>query len=1133
MTDVLDLVSQAICGETPLVLLLGQHAWAAEGGTDTVLEIALHRQGKAPNDTRAWRALLDTPSMTEDSQEWLAERFERRVQPKAIEALGELPWSAVFTSSLDSTLHRLFSGNGREPETILTSNEFPKAVRSRARPPIYYLFSRAGAHDPVAWTPRNPAELNARRINHAVPMLNRLAETVTPVGYVFVEGYRPGSDWLRIEDLLGTITARGVGRILWFGGNPQIQGDDEIEFHSAVMRGQITIVDASLSSCISDLQVIGRLADITPPTSDDVGTVSLAGRKRLETSPELRLRVEAAASVVDDSWTAFLQPMGPDSDYSLFRRFHGRMEGPRLLVEGVRRSYAIEREFETSLLETVRNAVANHSTLDGPIMVSGQSSTGKSIALARIVARIREEQGAAVLYAVGHIPQAEDVSSFCQTAEEAGARATLIVSDSNRDVDLYFDLFRGLRSRGRRVVVLGSQYLAPDGGENVWKWSVEAPVVLSQSEQEGMADLLAQYVSRPDPSLISDNNMLTFVYRFLPASRPRISRGLGDEAVANEQVLRELGKQSLPVLPISRLHSELIRTGFFEDYRPVFNEEQHQILLNRQDAASAVIDLVMVAGQLDCPVPLNLLIRAATNGSQDIDLVSLSDLFGKLGLFRWDQRDRDGNQLLVGPRLVLEAQLICRRRLGSPEEEANRLVRLMGAVRSGVEREEERRFLLNLLQQLNPDGQRNNRYRPQFALFARELTRIRRQHNVLDARLMLQESAFRRAAVRTNTVPDNDILPLLEEARDAIQEALDRIDTGSLQAPRRTKHNLLVERAALYGFLSRDRARRQAPPADIWSSYQAARTAVKQAATATESYYPLDVGLWTPADLLDTANLLEWHKGELIADIYSTLDQVERDALLPGQRNNFDARQMKIGTTLNNRQLTEDAYKELQKNGSTAGFYLRARHYAPSLPPDAVEINEESDIDKAKSAASYLEQQYLKIKDDPRCLYLLLECRWIASMRRRPLRGERQPLPWEGRVISEFLDLVKALNKAAGDSSRHGLRYLEAVLTWLAGDHVQAKELFHQLDTETDFEIQGRVIKRHLVTDSGLAPRHFQGRIERRRGEHDWEIRVEGLAQLVRLRGRDFPHDQVAYGRTIRDFGIAFNFIGPIADPLR
>ena len=1133
MSLVRDLLSTAVEEQRPLILLVGQHAWGNVDEDDSVLARALSRVGQADINVRGWRSILDGQPLSAEFYDWLAERFERRVHPGSMEILSEIPWSAVFTSSLDPTLNRLLSENGREPETILTNSEVPRAVRSRARPPLYYLFGRAGVGDPAARPPADANELNARRTQNAVPMLNRVLETATAVGFIIVDGFTPGHDWLRVDDLLGTLASASVGQVLWFGGYPELNADDQAGFDAAVRTGRVLVEPSSLSAAIAELRAVGRLAPLAPAESEDVGVISFGTKEQLEVAPELRLRIEAVASIVDDSWTAFLPPLGSDSEYSVFRRFHGHLEGPRLLVEGVRRGFSIEREFETELLNIVRSAVANHASIDGPIIVRGQSGTGKSVALARVVARIREEKNTAVLYSIGRVPQSEEVSAFCEVAEESGARSTIIVCDSNRDVDLYYDLLMGLRSRGRRVIVLGSQYLAADGAEPKWTISVDAPVILTKSEQDKLAGLLSSYFEAPESDLLDDHNMLAFLYRFLPPSRPRISVGLGDEAIANEQVLRAMGRRAVQVIPITKLHQELIRTGFIDGYHPVFDDQQSDALNSSEDVASRIIDLVMVAGRLNCPVPINLLLRAAAQRIGDLDITMLGDLFGRLGLFRWESPNGEGNELLVAPRLTLEAQLICNRRLGTAEAEASRLMDLIGAVRFGIERDHERSFLLNLLQQINPDGHRSGRYKNHYASIARELTRIRLTHNVADARLMLQESAFRRAAIRENAVSDDERFPLLEEARDALQTALDQIATDQLRAPRRTRQNLLVERAALYGFLSTDRSRRKESPVAIWTSYEAARTAVRQAATATESYYPLDVGLWTPADLLDSGELAEWQRDELVADIYSTLDQVEQDVLRPSQRDSFDERRMKVGMTLRDHSLTEEAFAELENRGSVAGYYLRARDYAPSLSPEVSEIEGSAELAKAAQAVQFLQEHFNRIERDPRCLLLLLECRWIAEISRRPLRGERQPLPYESGLVREFLDLVRALNNASQESARYVTRYLEATLSWLLGEYEHAGRMFSQLADDTDFENPSRVVKRHLFTGSNGAPRQFEGRVERQRGEHDWAIRVEGISPLVRLRARDFPNDEIAYGRTIKGFGIGFNFIGPIVDPLR
>ena len=1133
MSTVYDILSTAIQDQNPLVLLLGQHAWADVGGIDTVLDIALNRLNKGLDARSGWHSLLDGSELTASTFEWLAERFQRRVHPTSLEILADIPWSAVFTSSLDPTLDRLFSRGGREPDPVLINDYFPKVVRSRARPPLYYLFSQAGIHDPKALPPMNRTELNAHRFRHTVQLLNRLHETVTAVGYIAVEGFKPGSDWLRVDDLLGAISGASVGQVLWFGGMPELRGDSLVDFNSAIERGQIIVEDASLSSVISELRALERLPDLLPLESEDVGVITFGQQNQLAASPELRLKIEAVASIVDDSWTAFLPPLGSESEYSIFRRFHGQLEGPRLLVEGVRRGFAIERDFESSLLKSVRGAVANHSSIDGPIIVKGQSGTGKSVALARVLWKVRQDKSAAVLYSIGRIPQAEEVSSFCEAAEEAGAKSTLIVCDANRDVDHYYDLLMRLRSRGRRAVVLGSHYLVHDNVELRWNMSIEAPVNLSKEEREKLAALLTRHSEILDPRLLEGEHFLGFLYRFLPPSRSKISLGLGDEAYANEQTLRELGRQAIPVEPITAVHQALIDAGVLEPNQPLFDKDPVDPLANFGDAATRIIDLVMVAGTLDCPVPFNLLLRAATENSSSFDGASFGNLFGKLGLFKWQHVDNEGNELLVAPRLTLEARLICRRRLGSEAAEANHLLELIGAVRSGIERQEELDFLLKLLQQINPDGQRNGRYREYLSVVAKKLTEIRQKHNVVDARLMLQESSFRRAAVRTEAVDDEAILPLLEEARNIVQDALNQIESGELRAPKKTKHNLLVEHAALYGFLSIDKARRKKTAGEIWSSYEAAQRAVRRAVAATESYYPLDVGLWTPDDLLKEAELTPIHRRELIADIYATLDQVEKDSLRPSQRDKFDVRKYLIGKTLENEALTEEAYTELEARGSTAGYYLRAREYAPDLGRDSGDFQGREDMSKARRASEFLSERFQQIESDSRCLFLLLECRWISEMGGRPLRGERQPLPSENDVVRELLDLVRALNNASGESSRHGTRYLEAVLTWLLGEYTQARMLFRQLADDTDFENPSRVIRRHLVTSSDSTPRRFEGRLERQRGENDWEIRIDGLSQLIYLRGRDFQDDDITDGRTIRGFGIGFNFIGPIAHPLR
>ena len=1131
MPNVREILLSTIEERRPLVLLLGEDAWTEPSGRDTLLATVFERLGRSGEIGHGWAGMLSGERLPVDHYSWLAERFERRVHPPYVEILRDLPWSAIFTSSLDPTLVRLFSHRGREVEPVLTAAEHPRAARSTSRPPLYYLFSRAGEQDSRAQPPANRIGLITRRTRHAVQLLDRIRETATPLGTIVVDGFSQSNGWLRFEDLLGALAGASFNQVLWFGGRPELLSDDFAHFAAIEEEGRVLVENERLGTVTAELRATGRLADAIPLESEDAGRVSFGTRGTYQVTPEVRLRVEAVASIVDDSWTSFLQPLGPDATYEAFRRFHGDLGGPRLLVEGIRRGFAIERDFEQELFSRVSAGLVDHSKLDSPIVVEGQSGTGKSVALARLVARVREAKAAAVLYAIGRIPQSQEVSDFCQEAERSRSPVTLIVSDANRNIDSYDELLSGLRSRGRRVVVVGSQYRAGDTDGAELYARVEAPTALSEIERQDLGDLLRGFGVTGNAQLEGDH-FLAILYRHLPASRPQIGSGLGAEARAAVQLLDERGSQSHPVPVISQLHQQLIDKGYISEYQPVFDDRAAKGLNEDDRSAARIIDMVMVAGRLNCSVPVNLLLRAVTDKYHRFDSALVSDLFSDLDLIRWQSRDPEGSELLVLPRLPLEAQLICERRLGSPQAEAMVLLDLIGSVRLGIDSSHEREFLLHLLQQIGSDGPRGNSYKHSYVDFARKLTELREHFHVVDASLMLQESAFRRSAVREEEADDHQRFALLEEARDAVQTALDGIDSGRIQAARRTRQNLLVERAALYGFLAYDRAQRKEASENIWSAYEATRVAVRQAVSASDNYYPHDVGLWTPADLFESADLTESHRAELAADIYSTLDQVERDALPPSQKEKFQWRRMSVGDALGDHSLTDDAYAELESSGSTAGYFLRARQYAPDLNKEDVEVSAPEDLMKARKAADFLADRFDKIQQDERCLWLLLENRWIVEMHRRPLRGERQPLPY-GDAQRKFLNIASALNLAAGHSARYGTRYLEAVLTWLTGDYITAREIFQQLYRETDNVYRGRIFLRHVVSNSNWTPRSFTGRVENNRGEGRWRLRVNELNQTIDLLERDFPYEDIQYGRTLSGFSIGFNFIGPIADPIR
>ena len=93
------------------------------------------------------------------------------------------------------------------------------------------------------------------------------------------------------------------------GGQPCIEDEVADEFDEAVASERILVETQRLGTLVAELRALDRLPSVAPPDSEDVGIISLEDGRFLKTTPEGRLRVEAVASIVDDSWTTFLPPI--------------------------------------------------------------------------------------------------------------------------------------------------------------------------------------------------------------------------------------------------------------------------------------------------------------------------------------------------------------------------------------------------------------------------------------------------------------------------------------------------------------------------------------------------------------------------------------------------------------------------------------------------------------------------------------------------------------------------------------------------------------------------------------------------------------------------------------------------------
>lgn len=1132
----LEALAQALMQGRPVVLLLGQDAWRSGTLRDPIIEAAFKRLGRSldPDSPPALATLLQTEPLPDDFYDWLAERYSRQAEPLWLESIACLPLNAVFTSSIDPALTRAFRIGGRDVEVILSSIDDPPAPRQRRNLHITYLFGRAGERNASEAPPRSMRELRQRTAMHTSALIARLVETTTPLGLLLIDGLVSERDWLKTDLLGGVLNAFSPGQVYWFGLDPSKESDDDKALMElAAPDGPINFVPDRLAVSLRALEVAEKIDLSAPLRYAAEGVVTFQDRT-LEIEPSVRLKVSTATAIVEDAWIAPLSPLGPDAEYEEFRRFHGHVEDARRIVDGLRRGFAIERTFEVELGERVRRAISSAGRAREPILIHGQSGSGKSLTLARLAFRIREEGKCAVLLAsrTTRIPAVEELDEFCLRAEESGAIATVVVCDANLPAQRYGDLQRGFASRGRRVVVVGSTYRIVDSKNNEMPPGhndrlLEVPAELDDSEAKALVELVAAK-TRTTLRVQRSAFLLPAVYRMLPDVRPRLAAGLAQEARVAEDDLRARGKTKAAVpTPAGALGQALVDAGVI-DPKALLDQILDTMVGSLSDAASKAIDYVMAPGKLDCHVPVNLLMRAI-GGSEN--LTDIAALFSGIDLFRWSS-DEDGD-IFVHPRVRVEAELICARRLGAAASEAEVALRLIGRANPSSYGGCERRFVLELVQKLGPDGPFGQRYARSYLDIARALTALRERTGVVDPSLMLQEATLRRRVLRD--APEklsSDPATILEEARQVVDLAIDEFAGKTGQGLRRACANLKVERAAIYGFRAVQRLKSGAKSEEVWQFYKAARDSARSAMFVADSYYAVDVGVWVPNDLLRDGQWNDEQRAELVADIWDGLERVDPEQMDADQRERFEQRRVRVSQTLQDNKLEKSALDALEGMGSRAGLLLQARMLGGDLrgrrrPTD-------QDVSRAERVVAFMTAKQSEIDDDPRCLRYLMRALWITSTRTYLFGGERAPIPERDEELETLLELVEKLDALEGALGDPRTQYLRAVILWRLQRENAARDVWRTLGQESAFNDPRRVVRHHLWTESRGKPRLFHGRVLSGEGDRGRvRVQVEELRQEVELLQRDFPQLELRRGSGIPGgFHIAFNFIGPVADPV-
>lgn len=1048
------------------------------------------------------------------------ERYDREVRaaesPEWLSEAAQYPWNGVFTSRIDSSLPDVFGSEWRR--VIPTAQAFlGRHPRNATEMQVRYLFGGVGL--PEEERPPTDVIQEVETKARATELLNALADTlVTPRGVIVIEGYQPG-DWLTSQDLFAFANRLQPGQAHLFSTTEALREDRFIS--AAIDRGLLVAHSETFSAVLTELETSGRFQRMSAGRGVAGQRFIPVGDGFAEVDVNTWNRVIGAARPVDNE---LLEPFPSASSalkYQRFRTFLGASEGAPPW-KAVASGYNLRRDFEEVLLKRVRNSL-DELSMPEPIVVAGQTATGKTIALCSLALEVARSGQAAVLHRSrrGDRPTLADIDAFASWADENHAIPTLLVWDGMVNIDEYYTLQRQLRSRGRRVLIVGSIYLPPRHVKNV----IRVDAGLSKGEITRIREWLLAF-GVPVPDDIGgrlDSSFLALLYRVLPETERGLRRGLTMEMREAEIGLEKLSKAIEQTGPsrLGAVAQALADAGFDIDaLSPSERPHAELISLSFEERSSTerLTSMVLVAGRRGLLVPLELVLRIVGREAS----TRIVELVRNFDIFRWTE-DEKGSQYL-GARTQLEAELLAREDLNvrTEVEVTGQMIENLRPMptRGGGE---EVQFMVDLMEGIGPQSQDSNLYAEHYLDLADAFVHLRENRGQTHHRLVLLEANLTREHVlwaqKHNVSSSAERIELLRHIQRLLEVTIQEADASP-----RSRLNLLVELASTDGaqVFELSQQGKQSNASDISALMgEVTRAALSARAYDPENVYPVDVVAWTTRRAVETGVLTEEARINLLANAQASLDSIDPVTLSPAQRATYDQRRVEMARMLNDAALEAKHLAALTENNDPAAYFFLARSAARRGP------------EGMKVAVESLLRASIEVRADWRCSRLLLDLFWELKTGKPFMRGERQVLTFSETDWNECLRITDAI-PVAGDFDRYRLDFLRGLSLFHLGSYRASEEVFRRLDRESH-DLSSRVVSAYLASGSDGKARLFTGRVvwatpDGRRGIA-WvdQLRIEVPFIPQRFSVSDFRRK----GDVLPSFHIAFNMRGALADPIR
>lgn len=786
---------------------------------------------------------------------------------------------------------------------------------------------------------------------------------------------------------------------------------------------------------------------------------------------------------------------------------------------GYKYGFNVHRQFEDQLYKMTIDGLEHiGENRAKPLLLKGQTGSGKSIALAALGYRIFWERKYPVVFINN-----PDVNFFgdnkrafraldllLQRIEELGASSILLIWDSSCfsiNKKVVSNLFANLKARGRKVLLVASAYDDQCSNDSDETLLLETDILLKQfnecrasievqNEKEQLVNILTEKCGLNYRDIydilsydVGEYNFLTLFYQMFFTLRKGLAQGVKREADFNVDAIdKELAKDEKRLKDkteekknreaFSRSFANLFRSAEEELIKAGFNISNIELETenNReiQTNVNNFVRCIAICSRFKLEMPYDMALRILGTNNHELLRVLLASSFFVL------RKDQYSNYR-ISFRTSLEANMYLSANNIRYSEQIDYVIIILNNLNNSESYGQNSEVLLceKLVRTIGPNDIHKNAYKIGYDKIIDALGELRENECIVEPKLIEQEITYIREYYGKGDFDKDTRIKWLNRAINISKDLLD--DPVLLQGMEGDRNTLIVETAnsklLLYDLQE---------ITDDYSYRLLEKDLESVIAHDSQNYYAYVTLFKTYISEYEEAEDAE-KKTELLEAMLAWKEQLDIENNDVVNSEYFREQYARVNLLLGDTHLVQKSIDEMVSKGSAAGLYIYSKKELTDAGVDFRQgIRNSKQYEACNTVYNFLQNtKYAEVVEESEsCQFMLLNLIWLIN-NGNPIfqRGEKWLTSISNNAWEELLAICNnyllrfIVSSSETNRVERNIQYIKALSLAQLGEYTESIRTLAMIGEDPTIGSR-RTHTMHIISDEYGYPRKFHGIID-------------------------------------------------------